>query len=142
MSQPTVNITCYKGNYDFLHPQEEHWDLRLVTPYGTVSMLFDEEPNDYHFSVEDCINRFVARMDDFWIYSKREATNATLAEIRKHLPECEILYGRSEINRLRKKVEQYASQIESWQSTIAYLEAEMADAATDAGDADTPAEVS
>ena len=123
----TVSISCYEGHFNFANFAEKQWQLVLITPYGNLSELFDEEPCHGN-GVEDVIETISQRLESYWASSLRKEKRETIATIRKHLNECEILLREAELVKIDKSLERLTKERDSIVSTIQYLRDEMADA--------------
>src|SRR5690606_4650714 len=72
------------------------WCLTLRTPYGQVSETFpkDEKPDvDPEWSTpSEVLDLIEARLDSYWISTRRTETKATIAEIRRHANEIDAAW--------------------------------------------------
>jgi hypothetical protein len=87
--------TLELGRYNWA-ATEDVWCLTLRTPYGVVSETFpkDDKPEvDPGWTTpSEVLDLIEARLDSYWISTRRTETKATIAEIRRHANEIDAAW--------------------------------------------------
>jgi hypothetical protein len=127
-----VRIICSHGRYNICDPSQREWLLELLTPYGRVSALFDEEPGTPPECVESTLDAIEARIRSYLYISSREQSLATIAAIRAHLPECELATREAKAEKLRRQISDAETELARCLATATMLRAEIAERAVEA----------
>ena len=116
--------TLELGRYNWAGTEEE-WCLFLRTPYGRVSEVFpkDEKPEvDPDWTTpSEVLDLIEARLDSYWISTRRAETKAKIAEIREHSNEIDAAW-------LDQKIRQAEDRLHILRRNRAALNEEQADA--------------
>lgn len=87
--------TLELGRYNWASTEEE-WCLSLQTPYGSVSERFpkDDKPEaDPDWTApSEVLDLIEARLDSYWISTRRAETKAKIAEIRERSNEIDAAW--------------------------------------------------
>lgn len=112
--------TLTLGQYNFA-AAEDVWCLALRTPYGLVSETFpkDDKPEmDPEWTTpSEVLDLIEARLDSYWISTRRAETKAKIAEIRQHSDEIDAAW-------LDQKIEQTEDKLRFLRRKRAALEQE------------------
>ena len=97
--------TLTLGQYNFA-VAEDVWCLTLRTPYGQVSETFPNEPEvDPEWTTpSEVLDLIEARLDSYWISTKRAGTKAKIAEIRQHSNEIDAAWLDQKIEQTEDKL--------------------------------------
>lgn len=116
--------TLSLGRYNWAGTDEE-WCLALQTPYGCVSEIFpkDDKPEvDKDWTTpSEVLDLIEARLDSYWIATRRAETKAKIAEIRRHSNEIDAAW-------LDRKIKQAEDRLHILRRNRAALDEEQADA--------------
>lgn len=107
--------TLSLGRYNWAGTEED-WCLALQTPYGNVSEVFpkDDKPDvDPDWTTpSEVLDLIEARLDSYWISTRRTEAKTTIAEIRRHADEIDaawldqkIRQAENRLHALRRKRE-------------------------------------
>ena len=90
-----ILLTLELGRYNWAST-EDVWCLTLRTPYGQVSETFprhDRPDVDPEWTTpSEVLDLIEARLDSYWISTRRAETKATIAEIRRHSNEIDAAW--------------------------------------------------
>jgi len=99
--------TLTLGQYN-LASIEDVWCLGLQTPYGQVSEIFpkDDKPevDPEWITPSEVLDLIEARLDSYWISTRRAATKAKIAEIRQHSNEIDAAWLDQKIEQTKDKL--------------------------------------
>lgn len=116
--------TLELGRYNWAST-EDVWCLTLSTPYGQVSETFpkDDKPDvDPDWTTpSEVLDLIEARLDSYWISTRRAETKAKIAEIRKHSNEIDAAW-------LDQKIKQAEDKLHILRRNRAALDEEQANA--------------
>ena len=103
-----MSATFYKnlGRYNFAGT-EKSYCVALHTPYGNISQTWpeDDEPDISGCLPSDVLDLIEARLKSFLYTSRFEKDKATIAAIREHANELNVLYVKNRIAAARKAIE-------------------------------------
>ena len=103
-----MNATFYKnfGRYNFAGT-EKSYCVTMHTPYGNISTTWpaDEEPEISGCLPSDVLDLIETRLKSFLYSSHRDKDAATIAAIREHANELDVLYVKNRIAAARKAIE-------------------------------------
>lgn len=87
--------TLELGRYNW-SSEEDVWCLTLSTPYGVVSETFPREDRpdvDPEWTTpSEVLDLIEARLDSYWISTRRAERKATISEIRRHANEIDAAW--------------------------------------------------
>lgn len=94
------------GRYNFAGT-EKSYCVALHTPYGNVSQTWpaDDEPNISGCLPSDVLDLIDTRLASYVYTSRREQDKATIAVIREHAIELDVLYVQNRIAAARRAIE-------------------------------------
>lgn len=94
------------GRYNFAGT-EKSYCVSLHTPYGNVSQTWpaDDEPDISGCLPSDVLDLIEARLKSYLYSSHREKDGATIAAIREHANELDVLYVQNRITAARRAIE-------------------------------------
>lgn len=103
-----MTATFYKnfGRYNFAGT-EKSYCVTLSTPYGSISQTWpaDDEPDIGGCLPSDVLDLIETRLKSYLYSSHREKDEATIATIREHANELNVLYVKNRIAVARKAIE-------------------------------------
>jgi len=111
----SVQIYSDLGAYNFCEPHEKQWQLsfRVVHADGvtSISEFFpeDDEP-DWMYPIE-ALELIAARLERYWLSTKRDKNRKTIALLRENLPEIERVYAEAKVKALRADLEFWLDHI-------------------------------
>jgi len=112
--------TLELGRYNWAST-EDVWCLTLRTPYGQVSETFpkDDKPEvDPEWTTpSEILDLIEARLDSYWISTRRAETKEKIAEIRRHSNEIDAAW-------LDQKIKQAEDKLHSLRQLRAALDQE------------------
>ncbi len=112
----TTNFYCTRGSYNWAKPDEKQYLVSLVTPYGSISETFEDEPEIEGLHPSDVLDIIEGRLKSYWISTDRESKLKTIAEIRKHSIEIDRQYIQSKIGLHELAIERLQASLENLES--------------------------
>lgn len=99
--------TLELGRYNWAS-EEDVWCLTLSTPYGQVSETFPREDRpdvDPEWTTpSEVLDLIEARLDSYWISTRRAEAKARIAEIRRHAYEIDVAWLDQQIKQAEDKL--------------------------------------
>lgn len=107
----TVHHYTTSGRF-YLGRNDKQQQVVLVTPYGTVSQLWDdgEAGYDEDMDAEEVLNLLSERLESFWINTSREETRAKISAIRERMAEVNCLWHKTRAVQLQDRISRLSKQ--------------------------------
>ena len=107
----TVHHYTNTGRF-YLGRADQQQQVVLVTPWGSVSQLWDEgeAPYDADMDAGEVLDIIAERLESYWINTSRNEDRAKIARIREHIDEANRLWHEGRARVLQAEIARLSAQ--------------------------------